>query len=404
MIEIVLHAFGAACAPVNLMFIALGVALGIVIGALAGLGSVTAMAGLIPVTYYMSPLASIAVLVGINKGGTSGGAIPAILLNSPGTPESAATAFDRYPMARRGGAFRAMKFALFSPVTGDSISDGLLIVLVVPFADFALLPPGRIHHCPALLLRASRRHFGGHAAAGHDRDLEPDGNGHGDGRTRGAGAFDRYVARRDAGAPCGRRCDQAQRGAPGAAQGDPRRGAFPRRPPAGRDRSGRTARCQPRHGAGGAGPASGPRTDRAPPGLRHPGRGRDRHGRVGLALPLHRPREGQALPGPRPDDRAVRDRRHRPLDRPSGRLPELHADPPHPDRRVRPPAPTDDRAGRSPAPGSAHHGSATGAEAWKRTTPGRAATGCHGRPARIPREARSCGGASVPGCDRGSPP
>lgn len=138
MIEIVLHAFAAACTPTNLMFIALGVTLGIVIGALPGLGSVTAMAVLIPVTYYMSPLASIAFLVGINKGGTSGGAVPAILLNSPGTPESAATAFDGYPMARRGEAYRAMKFALFSSVTGDSISDVLLIVLVVPFAAFAL--------------------------------------------------------------------------------------------------------------------------------------------------------------------------------------------------------------------------------------------------------------------------
>jgi putative tricarboxylic transport membrane protein len=115
-----------------------GILLGIVIGVLPGLGSVTAMAVLIPLTYYMSPLAAIAFLVGVNKGGTSGGAIPAILLNSPGSPEAAATAWDGYPMAQKGQAFRAMKFALFSSVTGDTISDILLIVLVVPFAAFAL--------------------------------------------------------------------------------------------------------------------------------------------------------------------------------------------------------------------------------------------------------------------------
>ncbi|MFJ5536150.1 tripartite tricarboxylate transporter permease [Vreelandella titanicae] len=138
MLDIILQAFAAALEPMNLLFIALGIALGIVIGVLPGLGSVTAMAVLIPITFYMSPLAAIAFLVGVNKGGTSGGAIPAILLNSPGSPEAAATAWDGYPMAKRGEAFRAMKFSLFSSVTGDTISDLLLIVLVVPFAAFAL--------------------------------------------------------------------------------------------------------------------------------------------------------------------------------------------------------------------------------------------------------------------------
>jgi len=138
MIEQLVTGFGSAFTLVNLAFIAAGIALGIVIGAIPGLGSVTALAVLIPVTYYMSPLAAIAFLVGVNKGGTSGGAIPAILLNSPGTPEAAATALDGYPMAKRGEAERAMKFALYSSVTGDTISDILLILLVVPFAAVAL--------------------------------------------------------------------------------------------------------------------------------------------------------------------------------------------------------------------------------------------------------------------------
>jgi len=138
MIEQLIAGFGAALTFYNLLFIAAGITLGIVIGVIPGLGSVTALAVLIPVTYYMSPLAAIAFLVGINKGGTSGGAIPAILLNSPGTPEAAATALDGYPMAKRGESHRALKFALYSSVTGDTISDLLLIVLVVPFAAIAL--------------------------------------------------------------------------------------------------------------------------------------------------------------------------------------------------------------------------------------------------------------------------
>ncbi len=138
MLDQLIAGFGAAFTLTNLLFIAAGITLGIVIGAIPGLGSVTALAVLVPISYYMSPLSAIAFLVGVNKGGTSGGAIPAILLNSPGTPEAAATALDGHPMAKKGEAQRAMKFALYSSVTGDTISDMLLIVLVVPVAAIAL--------------------------------------------------------------------------------------------------------------------------------------------------------------------------------------------------------------------------------------------------------------------------
>lgn len=138
MLDQILPAFEAAFTLYNLLCITGGITLGIVIGAIPGLGSVTAMAVLIPVTYYMTPLGAIAFLVGVNKGGTSGGAIPAILLNSPGTPEAAATALDGHPMAKKGEARRALKFAIFSSVTGDTISDILLILLVAPFAAIAL--------------------------------------------------------------------------------------------------------------------------------------------------------------------------------------------------------------------------------------------------------------------------
>lgn len=138
MIDQIISAFDAALTFYNLVAIIGGITLGIIIGAIPGLGSTTAMAVLIPITYYMTPLVAIAFLVGVNKGGTSGGAIPAILLNSPGSPEAAATALDGHPMAKRGEAKRALKFAIFSSVTGDTISDVLLILLVVPFAAIAL--------------------------------------------------------------------------------------------------------------------------------------------------------------------------------------------------------------------------------------------------------------------------
>jgi putative tricarboxylic transport membrane protein len=138
MLESLIEGFAAALTLQNVLFIALGVTIGIVFGVLPGLGSVTAIALLVPITFYMSPLAAIAFLVGVNKGGTSGGAVPAILLNAPGTPEAAATARDGYPLAQKGRPEKAMKMALYSSVFGDTFSDIVLVLLAAPFAAIAL--------------------------------------------------------------------------------------------------------------------------------------------------------------------------------------------------------------------------------------------------------------------------
>ncbi|MEM7253720.1 MAG: tripartite tricarboxylate transporter permease [Pseudomonadota bacterium] len=130
--------FEAAFTLTNMMFICAGVVLGIIFGVLPGLGSVTAIAILVPITFYFSPLSAIAFLVGVNKGGTSGGAIPAILINAPGTPEAAATALDGYPLSQKGKPEKAMKTALYSSVFGDTFSDIMLILLAAPFAAIAL--------------------------------------------------------------------------------------------------------------------------------------------------------------------------------------------------------------------------------------------------------------------------
>ena len=71
---------------------------------LPGVGSITALSILIPITFYMEPVTALAFLIGITKGGTSGGAIPAILLNAPGSSENVATARDGYPLAQEGQA------------------------------------------------------------------------------------------------------------------------------------------------------------------------------------------------------------------------------------------------------------------------------------------------------------
>lgn len=76
-----------------------GTLFGIVVGALPGLGSVVAITIILPFTYALGPLAAIALLLGTYCGSVYGGCISAILINTPGTPSSAATCFDGFPMA-----------------------------------------------------------------------------------------------------------------------------------------------------------------------------------------------------------------------------------------------------------------------------------------------------------------
>lgn len=134
----ILAGFGDAFILWNLAFVLFGVAVGQFVGAVPGIGPVMAMAIAIPFTFGLDPLPAIAFLVGVNKGGLVGGAVPAVLMNTPGTPDAAATAMDGYPLARDGKPLKATKMALFSSVTGDTFSDIVLITVSVPLAVLAL--------------------------------------------------------------------------------------------------------------------------------------------------------------------------------------------------------------------------------------------------------------------------
>ena len=128
----------SAFAPGNLAWILFGVTLGYLVGALPGLGKGTATAVAIPLTFYLSPLAAIAFLVGIAKGSTAGSAVSAILLNTPGEPSSTPTAMAGYPLARAGKAQKALKMGLFASVIGDLFSTIVLILVAQELAEYAL--------------------------------------------------------------------------------------------------------------------------------------------------------------------------------------------------------------------------------------------------------------------------
>lgn len=136
--------------PGTLFWVAVGVTLGYVLGALPGLGKATGVAVSIPLTFYLSPPAALGMLIGIAKGSAAGSAVSAILLNTPGEPSSAPTALDGYPLARQGKAQKALKMGLFASVIGDFVSTLVLIVLAAPLARYALLI-GPVELCAILL-------------------------------------------------------------------------------------------------------------------------------------------------------------------------------------------------------------------------------------------------------------
>ncbi|SFA53162.1 putative tricarboxylic transport membrane protein [Paracoccus halophilus] len=137
-IATILAGFSDAFTLEILLLVIFGVAVGQLVGAIPGIGPIMTMAIAIPFTFAMNPLTAIAFLVGVNKGGLVGGAIPAVLINTPGTPDAAATALDGYPLARQGKALKATKMALFSSITGDTFSDLVLITVSAPLAVLAL--------------------------------------------------------------------------------------------------------------------------------------------------------------------------------------------------------------------------------------------------------------------------
>lgn len=121
-----------------LLFLILGTALGIAIGALPGLTSTMGVALMLPVTFGMEAVAGILLLIGVYFGSVYGGSLTAILINTPGTPASAATVIDGYPLAKKGLAHKALTVSTISAATGGFLSVIILILIAPQLAGFAL--------------------------------------------------------------------------------------------------------------------------------------------------------------------------------------------------------------------------------------------------------------------------
>jgi putative tricarboxylic transport membrane protein len=133
-----MHGFGVALAPTNLLWCFTGCLLGTVIGILPGLGPSATIAILLPITYNMDPTGGIIMLSGIYYGAKYGGSTTSILLNMPGEASSVISCVDGYQMARNGRAGAALGIAAIASFVAGSIGVLILTFLAPPIAAFAL--------------------------------------------------------------------------------------------------------------------------------------------------------------------------------------------------------------------------------------------------------------------------
>lgn len=136
--EQLIHGLGTALMLGNLVYLVLGVAGGIVIGALPGLTATMGVAILLPFTFGMDAVTGLIMLVGIYIGAIYGGSISAILLNTPGTPASAATCFDGYALVKKGFPTKALSASTIASAIGGLISCVALVTISPFLAKFAL--------------------------------------------------------------------------------------------------------------------------------------------------------------------------------------------------------------------------------------------------------------------------
>ena len=127
-----------ALEPLNFSMIILGCVLGLLVGAMPGLGSVNGVAILLPITFLVPPTAAIIFLAAIYYGAMYGGAISSITLGIPGASTAVATVFDGRPLAQSGKADKALTAAAVASFVGGTISVVLFTLFAPPLAEFAL--------------------------------------------------------------------------------------------------------------------------------------------------------------------------------------------------------------------------------------------------------------------------
>ena len=149
--ELLLDSLGILARWDVLLALLIGSVGGVLIGAIPGVGPAVAIAILLPATFGLDPIVGLTVLLGIYGSSMYGGAIPAILINTPGTAVSALTTYDGYPMTQAGEGRRALSLAYAASFFGGVFSVVCLILLAPVLAWIAPMFGSREIFLAALL-------------------------------------------------------------------------------------------------------------------------------------------------------------------------------------------------------------------------------------------------------------
>lgn len=138
MLDGILTGLSTAMTPTNLMMVTLGCFVGTFIGMLPGLGPISAIALMIPITYGLDPASGIILMAGVYYGAIFGGSTSSILINAPGCSGTVVTSFDGYPLAAKGQAGKALAIAAYASFAGGTISAIFLLVAAPMLAEVSL--------------------------------------------------------------------------------------------------------------------------------------------------------------------------------------------------------------------------------------------------------------------------
>ncbi|WP_419904496.1 tripartite tricarboxylate transporter permease [Kiloniella sp.] len=138
MLDGILTGLTTAVTPINLLMVFVGCFAGTFIGMLPGLGPISAIALMIPITYGFDPSTGMILMAGVYYGAIFGGSTSSILINAPGVAGTVATAFDGYPLAKQGHAGKALAIAAYSSFSGGTIAAIFLLIAAPALASVAL--------------------------------------------------------------------------------------------------------------------------------------------------------------------------------------------------------------------------------------------------------------------------
>ncbi|MEK3936017.1 tripartite tricarboxylate transporter permease [Sporosarcina sp. FSL W7-1349] len=137
-IDSILYGFQVALTWQNIMFVFIGVLAGTVIGMLPGLGPISAIAVMIPLSYGMPASSALILMAGVYYGAIFGGSTSSVLLNAPGVASTVATSFDGYPLAKQGKAGKALAIAAIASFVGGTFATVGLMLVAPQLAKVAL--------------------------------------------------------------------------------------------------------------------------------------------------------------------------------------------------------------------------------------------------------------------------